>query len=87
MYIVALGTRGGFTQNKRGKQKPGSWSPLPHGARQDPKTPQAGLRFLPGALTPAVLPGAALILTVPSPVKEVGAGAKNLTIEDSTGAL
>lgn len=39
-----------------------------------------------GALTPAMLPGAALILTVASPVKEVGSGAKNLPIEDSTGA-
>lgn len=46
-----------------------------------------GWRLLPGALTPAMLPGAALILTVPSPVKEVGTGAKNLPIEDSTGGL
>lgn len=57
------------------------------GGRLDLEALQAGLRGLPGALTPAMLPGAALILTMASPVKEVGSGAKNLPIEDSTGTL
>lgn len=48
---------------------------------------EVGLGLLPGALAPAMLPGAALFFTVPSPVEEVGTGTKDLPIEDAAGAL
>lgn len=65
----------------------GSRSPWLDGASWKPRGAEVGLRLLPGALTPAVLPGAALIFAVPSPVEEVGTGAKDLSIENSAGAL
>lgn len=49
--------------------------------------PEMGSGLLPSALAPAMLPGAALVLAVPSPIEEVGTGAKDLPIEDAAGAL
>ena len=63
-----------------------SRTPWLGGATWEPRGPRVGPGLLPGALTPAMLPRAGLILAV-CPVEEVGTGAKDLPVEDAAGAL
>ena len=57
-----------------------SRTPWLGGATWEPRGPRVGPGLLPGALTPAMLPRAGLILAV-CPVEEVGTGAKDLPVE------